>query len=136
MILSLLGVHLMFKCNLLIYKAMHLNKTPYISTLIKCSHPRSGKCFLVSSTRPSEYMGLDTFQVVAHTGWNSFPGAIRTQDCVTEFISLFRTYLLKVTYPPPQFSPLSDTYMTKNGFWPSCYLFLDIPILQDVCIYE
>ena len=96
-----LPVHyrVLFKFNLLIYKALNLSQPPYLASLIKASPSARGKR-LVSSHSAKNCMGYRSFVTDAPREWNNLPQCIRVLDSLPEFRSILKTYLFRLAYPP------------------------------------
>ena len=73
---------ILFKYNLLIYKAIHLRQRPY---LIRWSDLTRGNCLSISSSKPNKHSGLRSFIAGAPTEWNKLPQAIRTIESISGF---------------------------------------------------
>ena len=87
---------ILFKYNLLTYKAIHFNQPPYLSFLIRWTDLTRGNRLSVPSLKQKKKRsGLCSFIVGDPTEWNKLPQAIRT----IESISGFRKQLN--AYPPP-----------------------------------
>ena len=67
---------ILFKYNLLIYKAIHLSQPPYLSALIRRSDLTPGNRLSISSSKPNKRSGLRSFIAGAPTEWNKLPQAI------------------------------------------------------------
>ena len=68
---------ILFKYNLLTYKAIHFSQPPYLSSLIRWSDLTRGNHLSISSSRPNKRSGLRSFTVGAPTELNKLPQAIR-----------------------------------------------------------
>ena len=92
---------LLFKYNLLTYKAIHFSQPPYLSSLIRGSDFTWGNRLSISSSKPNKRSGLHSFIVGAPTEWNKLPQAIRTIESISGFRKQLKTYLFRLAYPPP-----------------------------------
>ena len=92
---------ILFKYNLLIYKAIHLSQPPYLSALIRRSDLTRGNRLSISSSKPNKRSGLHSFIAGAPTEWNKLPQAIRTIENISGFRKQLKTYLFRLAYPPP-----------------------------------
>ena len=115
---------ILFKYNLLTYKAIHFSQPPYLSSLIRRSDLTWGNHLSISSSKPNK--GLCSFIVTAPTEWNKFPQAIRTMGSISGFRKQLKTYLFRLADPPPQ--PISPIAKMETD------LFLEMDALEDVCI--
>ena len=87
---------ILFKYNLLVFKAINLSQPPYLSALIKSSNRLS-----VSSTRPKKHIGRRGFAVAAPAEWNKLPQTVRSEQTIDCFRSQLKTHLFGLAYPPP-----------------------------------
>ena len=92
---------ILFKYNLLIYKAIHLSQPSYLSALIRRSDLTRGNRLSISSSKPNKRSGLRSFIAGAPTEWNKLPQAIRTIESISGFRKQLKTYLFRLAYPPP-----------------------------------
>ena len=92
---------ILFKYNLLIYKAIHFSQPPYLSALIRRSDLTRGNRLSISSSKPNKRSGLCSFIAGAPTEWNKLPQAIRTIESISGFRKQLKTYLFRLAYPPP-----------------------------------
>ena len=86
---------ILFKYNLLTYKAIHFSQPPYLSSLIRRSDLTRGNRLSISSSKPNKRSGLRSFIVGAPTEWNKLPQAIRTIEGVSGFRKQLKTYLFR-----------------------------------------
>ena len=93
---------ILFKYNLLTYKAIHFSQPPYLSSLIRWSDLTGGNRLSISSPKWNKRSGLRSFTVAAPTEWNKLPQAIRTVGSISGFRKQLKMYLLRLAYPPPQ----------------------------------
>ena len=68
---------ILFKYNLLIYKAIHFSQPPYLSSLIRRGDLTWGNHLSIFSSKPNKCSGLRSFIVAAPTEWNKLPQAKR-----------------------------------------------------------
>ena len=92
---------ILFKCNLLVFKAINLSQPPYLSALIRSSSLTHGNRLSISSTRPKKHIGRRGFAVAAPAEWNKLPQTVRFQQKMDGFRSQLKTYLFRLAYPPP-----------------------------------
>ena len=92
---------ILFKYNLLIFKAINLSQAPYLSALIRSSSLTRGNRLSISSTRPKKHIGRRGFAVAAPAEWNKLPQTVRSQQTTDGFRSQLKTYLFRLAYPPP-----------------------------------
>ena len=92
---------ILFKYNLLVFKAINLSQHPYLSALIRSSSLTRGNRLSVSSTRPKKHIGRRGFAVAAPAVWNKLPQTVRSQQTIDCFRSQLKTYLFRLAYPPP-----------------------------------
>ena len=100
-ILSGFQHRILFKYNLLIFKAINLFQPPYLSSLIRSSSLTHGNRLSISSTRPKKLIGRRGFAVAAPAEWNKLPQIVRCQQTIGGFRSQLKTYLFRLAYPPP-----------------------------------
>ena len=96
-----LSIHILFKYNLLTYKAIHFSQPPYLSSLIRRSDLTRDNRLSISSSKPNKRSGLRSFIVAAPTEGNKLPQAIRTMGNISGFRKQLKTYLFRLDYPPP-----------------------------------
>ena len=92
---------ILFKYNLLTYKAIHLSQPPYFSSLIRRSDLTRGISLSISSSKTNKRSVLHSFIVGALTEWSKLPQAIRTIESISGFRKQLKTYLFRLAYPPP-----------------------------------
>ena len=92
---------ILFKYNLLIYKAIHFSQPPYLSALIRRSDLTRGNRLSISSSKPNKRSGLCSFIAGAPTEWNKLPQAIKTIESISGFTKQLKTYFFRLAYPPP-----------------------------------
>ena len=88
---------ILFKYNLLTYKAIHFSQPPYLSSLIRWSDLARGNHLSISSSKPNKHSGLRSFIIGAPTEWNKLPRAIRTIESISGFRKQF-IYLFGVSH--------------------------------------
>ena len=92
---------ILFKYNLLVFKAINLSsRPPYLSALIRSSSLSCGNRLSVS-TRPKKHIGRRGFAVAAPAEWNKLPQTIRSEQTIDRFRSQLKTHLFRLAYPPP-----------------------------------
>ena len=92
---------ILFKYNLLVFKANNLSQPPYLSALIRLSSLTRGNRLSISSTHPNKHIGRRGFAVAAPAEWNKLPQTVRSQQTIDGFRSQLKTYLFRLAYPPP-----------------------------------
>ena len=92
---------ILFKYNLLVFKAINLSHPPYLSALIRSSSLTRGNRLSISSTRPNKHIGRRDFAVAAPAEWNKLPQTVRSQQTIDGFRSQLKTYWFRLAYPPP-----------------------------------
>ena len=92
---------ILFKYNLLVFKAINLSQPPYLSALIRSSSLTRGNRLSVSSTRPKKHIGRRGFAVAAPAEWNKLPQTVRSEQTIDRFRSQLKTRLFRLAYPPP-----------------------------------
>ena len=75
--------HILFKYNLLTYKAIHFSQPPYLFYLIRWSDLTWGNRLSISLSKPNKRSGLCSFIVAVPTDWNMLPQAIRTIESIS-----------------------------------------------------
>ena len=91
---------ILFKYNLLVFKAINLSQPPYLSALIRLSSLTCGNRLSISSTRPKKHIGRRGFAVAAPAEWSKLPQTVRSQQTIDGFRSQLKTYLFRLAYPP------------------------------------
>ena len=86
---------ILFKYNLLTYKAIHFSQPPYLSSLIRWSDLTWGNRLSISSSKPNKRSGLRKFILGAPTEWNKLTQAIRTIESISGFRKQLKTYLVR-----------------------------------------
>ena len=92
---------ILFKYNLLVFKAINLSQPLYFSALIRLSSLTHGNRLSVSSTCPKKHIGIRGFAVLAPAEWNKLPQTVRSQQTIDGFRSQLKTHLFRLAYPPP-----------------------------------
>ena len=92
---------ILFKYNLLTYKAIHFSQPLYLSSLIRWSDLTRSNRLAISTSRPNKRSGLRSFTVGAPTEWNKLPQAIRIIESISGFRKQLKTHLFRLAYPPP-----------------------------------
>ena len=92
--------HILFKYNLITFKAIKFSQPTYFSSLIQTSSLAHGNWLSLSSVRPKA-IGRWGFAMASPTEWNRLPQSVRSQNITTGFQSQLKTYLFKLSYPPP-----------------------------------
>ena len=91
---------ILFKYNLLTFKAINLAQPPYLASLIKSSNLTRGNRLSAASLRPRKAIGRRGFAFAAPTEWNKLPPNVRSQQFVGSFKTKLKTYLFRLAYPP------------------------------------
>ena len=91
---------ILFKYNLLVFKAINLSQPPYLSALIRSSSLTCGNRLSISSTCPKKHIGRRGFAVAAPAEWNKLPQTVRSQQTIDGFRSQLKTYLFRLAYTP------------------------------------
>ena len=68
---------IIFKYNLLVFKAINLLQPPHLSALIRSSSLTRGNRLSVSSTRPKKHIGRRGFAVASPAEWNKLPQTVK-----------------------------------------------------------
>ena len=90
---------ILFKYNLLVFKAISLSQPLYLSALIRLCSLTYGNRLSVSSTRPKKHIARRGFAVAAPAEWNKLPQT--AQQTIDGFRSQPKTLLFRLAYPPP-----------------------------------
>ena len=86
---------ILFKYNLLVFKAINLSQPPYLSALIRLSSLTHDNRLSVSSTCTK----MHGFVVAAPAEWNKLPQTVRSQQTIDGFRSQLKTHLFRLAYP-------------------------------------
>ena len=92
---------IMFKYNLITFKAITFNQPSYLSSIIESSDLTRGNGLSVSSFHLYRQIGHGSFQVSAPVEWNRLPTVVRSQTEFTSFRNKLKTHLFRLAYPPP-----------------------------------
>ena len=87
---------IIFKYNLITFKAITVNKPLYLSSMIKSSVLTRGNRLSVSTFHPNKQIGHGSFQVSAPVEWNRLPPAVRSQTEITSFRNKLKTHLFRL----------------------------------------
>ena len=90
--------HILFKHNLLTYKALHFSQPPYLSSLIRWSDLTWGNRLSISLSKLNKCSGLRRLHSSCS---HKLPQAIRTLGSISGFRKQLKTYLFRLAYPPP-----------------------------------
>ena len=93
--------HILFKYNLITFKAISFSQPIYLSSLIKTSCLMCGNRLSLSSVSHKKTIGRRGFAMASPTEWNRLSQSLRSQQTITGFRSQLKTYLFKLAYPPP-----------------------------------
>ena len=88
---------ILFKYNLLVFKAINLSQPPYLSALIRSSSLTRCNRLSVSSTHPKKHIGSRGFAVAAPAEWNKLPQTVRSEQTIDHF----RSQLKRHWHTPP-----------------------------------
>ena len=92
---------ILFKYNLITFKAINFSQPIYLSSLIKTSCLTRGNRLSLSSASHKKAIGRIGFVVASPIEWNRLPQSVRSQQTITGFRSQLKTYLFRLAYPPP-----------------------------------
>ena len=92
---------ILFKYNLITFKAINFSQPTYLSSLIKTSCLTRGNRLSLSSASHKKAIGRRGFAVASPIEWNRLPQSVRSQQTITGFRSQLKTYLFRLAYPPP-----------------------------------
>ena len=92
---------ILFKYNLITFKAIKFSQPTYLSSLIKTSGLTHGNRLSLSSVSHKRAIGRRGFAMASPTEWNRLPQSVRSQETITGFHSQLKTYLFRLAYPPP-----------------------------------
>ena len=84
---------ILFKYNLLVFKAIDLSQPPYLSALIRSSSLTRGNRLSVTSTHPKKHRGRRGFAVAAPAEWNKLPQTVRSEQTIDCFRSWHTPHL-------------------------------------------
>ena len=97
---------ILFKYNLITFKAIKFSQPTYFSSLIKTSSLARSNRLSVSSDCPSKATGRQGFAMASPTEWNGIPQSVRPQKTITGSRSQLKTYLLRLAILHHSISPL------------------------------
>ena len=97
----LITYRILFKYNLITFKAINFSQPIYLSSLIKTSCLTRGNRLSLSSASHKKAIGRRGFAVASPIEWNRLPQSVRSQQTITGFRSQLKTYLFRLVYPPP-----------------------------------
>ena len=93
--------HILFKYNLITFKAIRFSQPTYLSSLIQTSSLTHGNQLSLSSVCPRKIIGRRDFTVAPPTEWNRLPQSVRSKHTITGLQSQLKTYLFRLAYAPP-----------------------------------
>ena len=96
-----ISYYILFKYNLLIFKARNLSQSPYLKSLIKFSSLTSGNRLSVSSVHPRKAIGRHGFVTAASVEWNKLPFSVKSKHTISSYRSHVKTNLFRLAYPLP-----------------------------------
>ena len=76
---------ILFKYNLITFKAIKFSQPTYLSTLIKSSSLTCGNQLSLSSVHPKKAIGRQGFAMASLTEWNRLPQLVQSQNTITGF---------------------------------------------------
>ena len=76
---------ILFKYNLIAFKAIKYSQCTYLSSLIKTSSLTHGNRLSLSSVCPRKAIGKQGFAVASPIEWNRLPQLVRSQYTITDF---------------------------------------------------
>ena len=82
---------ILFKYNLITFKAIKFSQPSYLSSLIKPSSLTRGNRLSLSSVRPKKAIGRRGFAMASPTEWNRLPQSVRSQNTIIGFQSQLKT---------------------------------------------
>ena len=92
---------ILFKYNLITFKAIKFSQPIYLSSLIKTHCLTHRNHLSLSSVSHKKAIGRGGFAMASTTEWNRLPQSVRSQQTVTGLLSQLKTYLFRLAYPPP-----------------------------------
>ena len=105
---------ILFKYNLITFKAIKFSQSTYLSSLIKSSRLTHGNQLSLSSVHPRKAIDRQGFAMASPTEWNRLPQSVRSQHTITGFRSQLKTYLFRLAYPPPKYISLVGANLDLN----------------------
>ena len=96
-----ISYRILFKYNLITFKAIKFSQPSYLSSLIKPSSLTHRNRLFLSSVRPKKAIGRRGFAMAFPTEWNRLPQSVRSHNTIIGFRSQLKTYLFRLAYPPP-----------------------------------
>ena len=124
--------HILFKYNLITFKAIKFSQFTYLPSLIKTSSPTHGNRLSLSSVCPRKTIGRRGFTMASPTEWNRLPQSVRSQYTITGFRSQLKTYLFRLAYPPTQYISLVGANFGSRPDTSLDFSFLISSALEDV----
>ena len=80
-----ISYRILFKYNLITFKAIKFSQTSYLSSVIKPSSLTRGNRLSLSSVRPKKAIGRRGFAMASPTEWNRLPQLVRSQNTIIGF---------------------------------------------------
>ena len=96
-----ISYRILFKYNLITFKAIRFSQPSYLSSLIKPSSLTHENRLSLSSVRPKKAIGRRGSAMASPAEWNRLPQSVRSQNTIIGFRSHLKTYLFRLAYPPP-----------------------------------
>ena len=96
-----ISYHILFKNNLITFKAIKFSQPTYLSSLIKTSSLTRGNRLSFSSVFPQKAIDRQGLAMASPTEWKRLPQS--AQNTIIGFRSQLKTYLFRLAYPPPLF---------------------------------
>ena len=91
-----ISYHILFKYNLITFKAIKFSQPIYLSSLIKTSCLTRENRLSLSSVSHKKAIGRRGFAMASATEWNRLPQSVRSQQTITGFHSHLKTYLFRL----------------------------------------
>ena len=96
-----ISYRILFKYNLITFKAIKFSQPSYLSSLIKPSSLTHGNQLSLSSVHPKKAIGRRGFAMASPTEWNKLPQSVQSQNTIIGLQSQLKTYFFRLAYPPP-----------------------------------
>ena len=108
---------ILFKYNLLTYKAIHFSQSPYLSSLIRRSDLTRSNRLYISSSKPNKCSGLRSFIVGTPIEWNKLPQAIGIIESISGFRKQVKTSFQISLSSTLAFLPFRTLIWQRTLFW-------------------
>ena len=126
----LISYHILFKYNLITFKAIKFSQPTHLSSLMKTSSLTHGNWLSLSSVCPRKAIAGQGLQWLPPL--NRLPQLVRAQHTVTGFRSQLKTYLFRLAYPPPYYVSLGGHFIGSRPDTSLNLLFLTLSASEDV----